>query len=95
MICEIIEVVKLSLKKSNYICFRLFSDVHSPQLDVENNHADRNGRRVRTAFSYQQLEQLEKEYLKQPYISASQRSELAEQLGLQQSNIKVRDNEAI
>lgn len=77
---------------SIFFCF-LFQGTEISQQSMNSMPSsqtmDPNIRRYRTAFTRDQLNRLEKEFLRENYVSRPRRCELAAELSLPESTIKV------
>ncbi|XP_043837224.1 homeobox protein not2-like [Dromiciops gliroides] len=58
-------------------------------LNKINGSSKSSRKRSRTVFSSEQLEELEKAFLKQPYLVGTERTQLAKQLHLSETQVKV------
>ena len=72
-----------------HISDKSLSPVTSPGLSAQHQATLDNIRRYRTAFTREQIGRLEKEFVKEIYISRPKRCELANELNLPENTIKV------
>lgn len=81
--------VHLNSKRINSLYYSIFKDFQKEKQRHEIVSKIKKPRKARTAFTDQQLNNLEKHFARQKYLSVQDRMELATKLGLSDTQVKT------
>lgn len=77
-----------NFSQQNQLCSQLNSDNH-PYQNVLNNEKQRKPKKSRILFSQWQINELEKLFKKQKYVTSSERELMAKRLKLHANQVKI------